>query len=73
MLSKKRESAKKIETHRENLVAERKIMQAVVRTVRESILVHFYLACGHMVTMHKEDLKESSSSCAPVKPARCSE
>jgi len=62
MPSKKRETEKKIETHRQTLLAEQKIIQPVVRTVRESILVHFYLACGHTITMRKEDLNESSPS-----------
>jgi hypothetical protein len=30
-------------------------------TLRESVWVHCYLACGHMITVHPEDLKESSS------------
>jgi hypothetical protein len=39
--------------------------------VREGIfLAHCYLACGHMVTMHKEDLEESAApssiECDPV-------
>jgi hypothetical protein len=37
-----------------------KIMQLVVRTVRESIFVHFYLVCGHMITMINEEIKETS-------------
>lgn len=36
------------------MAAERKIMQQVVRTVQESPLVHCYLACGHMITLHQE-------------------
>ncbi len=55
--SKKRESEKK-----NNLAAEQKIMQPVVRTVRESTWVRCYLACGHMITVRQEDLKEPSSS-----------
>jgi len=34
-----------------------KIGQAVVRTVSEGALVHFYLACGHLITVQKGDLK----------------
>jgi len=57
MPSKKRESDKK-----NNLAAEQEIMQPVVRRVRVStFFVHCYLACGHMVTMREEDLKEKSS------------
>jgi hypothetical protein len=43
------------------MAEEPKIMQRVVRTLRESVWVHCYLACGHMITVHPEDLKESSS------------
>jgi len=53
---------KKIETHQNDVAAEQEIMQPVVRTVREGALVHFYFACGHLITMHKEDLEESSPS-----------
>lgn len=61
--SEKSKSDKKIETQRNDLAAEQKIMQPVVRTERVSaFFVHYYLACGHMVTMRKEDLKESSLS-----------
>jgi hypothetical protein len=42
------------------MAAEPKIMRRVVRTVQESPLVHFYLACGHVITVHQQDLKESS-------------
>ena len=56
------ESAR-IETHRNNLAAERKIMQRIERTVREVSFVHRYLACGHMITtMATDDLKELPSS-----------
>jgi hypothetical protein len=45
------------------MAAEQKIMQPVVRIVREGIFfVHCYLACGHMVTMRNEDLTESPPS-----------
>jgi len=62
MPSKKRESDKKSETPQKKLAAEQKFMQPVIRTVREGSLVHCYLACGHTITMHKEDLTESSLS-----------
>jgi hypothetical protein len=42
------------------VAAKSKIMRLVVRTVRESVFVHFYLVCGHMITMNKEDVKETS-------------
>ena len=37
-----------------------KIMQLVVRTVRDGVFVHFYLVCGHMITMTNGDIKETS-------------
>jgi hypothetical protein len=40
--------------------SEPKIMQPVVRRVQERAFVHFYLACGHMITMRKEKLVEGS-------------
>jgi hypothetical protein len=40
------------------MAAEQKIMRRVVRTVRESPFVHFYLACGHMITLHQENPTE---------------
>ena len=58
--AKKSASDKKIETHPENLAVEQEFMQPVRHMVREGSFVHCYLACGHMITMHKEDLKESS-------------
>ena len=59
---KKSASDKKIESHQKNVAAEQEIMQPVIRTVRENSFVHCYLACGHMITVHREDLKESSPS-----------
>jgi hypothetical protein len=41
---------------------ERKIMQRVVRTVLESPFVHFYLVCGHMITLHPENPTEKPDS-----------
>ncbi len=41
------------------MAAKSKIMQLVVRTVRNSVFVHFYLVCGHMITMTNEDVKET--------------
>jgi hypothetical protein len=41
---------------------DKKIMQPIVRTVREGMfLAHYYLACGHMITISKEDPEESAS------------
>jgi hypothetical protein len=47
-------------SHQKNAPAERKIMQPVVRRVEEGIWAHFHLACGHLLTINKSDLKESS-------------
>lgn len=32
-------------------------IQAVVRVVEEYHFAHFYLACGHLVTVNKHDLR----------------
>ena len=48
------------------MTTDHKIMQPVVRTVRDSPFVHFYLECGHLITMTEQDLKEglpSSMEC----------
>jgi len=46
------------------MAAESKIMQPVVRTVREgTFFVHYHLECGHVFTMQKEDLAPSSIEC----------
>ena len=34
-----------------------KAVQPVVRVVTENSFVHFYLACGHLITMEKGDMK----------------
>ncbi|MGO9515557.1 MAG: hypothetical protein ACLPND_00780 [Candidatus Korobacteraceae bacterium] len=39
-----------------------KAVQAVVRVVTENTFVHFYLACGHLITMEKAELKGASPS-----------
>ena len=44
------------------MAAEGKFMQPIVRAVWEGLLVHCYLKCGHLITMPKEDLGESSTS-----------
>ena len=41
------------------MAGEQKIMRRVVRTVEEGMLLHFYLSCGHIITMHKADIKKS--------------
>jgi len=43
------------------MAAEEKIMRRVVRTVRDGTLVHCYLECGHLITVHSEEYRESSS------------
>jgi|NGEPerStandDraft_6_1074524.scaffolds.fasta_scaffold330393_1 hypothetical protein len=45
-----------------NLAAEKKIKRRIVSTVRDGVFVHCYLACGHMITMAKDDLKGSPPS-----------
>lgn len=62
MPSKKPNSDNKNKTHQKELSSEQEFMQPVRHMVREGSFVHCYLACGHMITMHKEDLKESSLS-----------
>jgi len=37
-----------------------KVVQAVVRAVTEGAFVHFYLACGHLITIEKGELKGPS-------------
>jgi len=34
-----------------------KVVQPVVRVVTENSFVHFYLACGHLITIEKGELK----------------
>jgi hypothetical protein len=58
MLPKKSKAGKTIDTH-QNGAAGPKFIQPVVRIVQESSFVHCYLACGHMLTMQKDNLKES--------------
>jgi hypothetical protein len=41
--------------------AEGKIIRAVVRIVRDDAFVHCYLACGHMLTLHKGEVSSPSS------------
>ncbi len=62
MPSKKPESDKKGETHQKKSAAGQETVQPITRTVREGSFVHCYLACGHMITLHREDLKEASPS-----------
>jgi hypothetical protein len=40
---------------------DRKVTQTVVRIVRDDTLVHCYLACGHMLTLHKGEVSAPSS------------
>lgn len=37
-----------------------KLVRAVVRTVSEGALVHVYLACGHLITVQRGDLKNAA-------------
>jgi hypothetical protein len=41
------------------VAAKSTIMQLVVRTVRDGVFLHFYLVCGHMITMTNKDIKET--------------
>ena len=43
------------------MAAEEKIMQPVVRTVRQGTIVHCYLKCGHLITVHSEEFKEAAA------------
>ena len=54
------------------MAAEQEIMRRVVCTVRESIWLHCYLACGHMITLRREDL-EKSLSPSPIECWACEE
>jgi hypothetical protein len=56
--AKRSDAVPRLETHRNNLAAEQKIMQRIVSTVRDGVFVHCYLACGHMITVAEDDLKE---------------
>jgi hypothetical protein len=40
-----------------NVAPKPKIVQTIVRSVLEGTFIHFYLACGHLITAHKEDFK----------------
>jgi hypothetical protein len=44
------------------MAAEPKIMRQVVRTARESQFIHFYLACGHMITLQENPTEKAASS-----------
>ena len=39
-----------------------KIVRRVVRVETDGILVHFYLACGHLITERKKDVASRLSS-----------
>ena len=45
-----------------SMAAPRKIMQPILRTVHDGVLVHCYLACGHLITLRKEDMHRPSPS-----------
>ncbi len=61
MPSKKRKPEAKSAT-RNNTAAEHSNMRSLVRTVWEGALVHCYLECGHLITLHKEELGETATS-----------
>lgn len=62
MPSKKRKSASETAAQNDPPRAQHKIVQSVVRTVWEGLLVHCYLECGHLITMPTEELGELSIS-----------
>ena len=39
-----------------------KHIQPVMRSVADGIFIHFYLACGHLITISKSDVGERSPS-----------
>jgi hypothetical protein len=43
------------------MAAKPRFMQRIMRTVHEYPLVHCYLKCGHMITVHPEDINKSPS------------
>jgi hypothetical protein len=57
---KRSNSHRKIEAHQSDAAAEPIVTRPVVRTAEEGTLLHCYLACGHMLTFHRDDLKEPS-------------
>ena len=44
------------------VVSNPKMMRKVVRVATDGILVHFYLACGHLITERKSDWLGKSPS-----------
>jgi hypothetical protein len=46
---------------KKDAIANGKIVQAVVRIVRDDAFVHCYLACGHMLTLPKGEVSAPSS------------
>jgi len=45
------------EATRGEMSSKPKALQTVVRVVTENSFVHFYLSCGHLITMEKGELK----------------
>lgn len=45
------------ERPRPNVTSKATVVQAVLHTVTEGSFVHFSLACGHLITVEKGDLK----------------
>jgi hypothetical protein len=59
-LNKSQSSSKPAD--KKDATADGKIVQGVVRIVRDGTLVHCYLACGHMLTMHSSEVVAVPSS-----------
>jgi hypothetical protein len=45
-----------------NATAEGKITRAIERIERDGTLLHYHLACGHMLTFHAQEVSASASS-----------
>lgn len=43
-----------------NLPSEPKFMRRVVQVVTDHPLVHFHLACGHLITQNKNDMDDKT-------------
>jgi hypothetical protein len=43
--------------HPTDVVSNPKVVRTVVRVVEDGAFVHFYLACGHLITVRKDELK----------------
>lgn len=54
-----------------NPPSERKFTRKVVKIVTDHPLVHFHLACGHLITEHKNDLAGKSSTPSEMECWAC--